>query len=190
MSDELKQAIRTIVGLDQFDNVKYIVCDVVSVNESSRSCSVTTVSDGNETSLDDVMLMIESDDGFLLLPAVDSTVVVAMSDKVAPFVCFFSEIQKVLLIVGDSSITAEPDKITFNDGSFGGLIKIVDLVSRLNKVENALIELKTKYNTHTHTGVTTGPGTSGPTAGLLTETVTNTVRNDIENVLVVHGDAI
>lgn len=187
---DIATAVKKLSGTDNMDNVKYIVCTVVSVNESERKCDVSTVSNAGEMILEGVSLMAEIDDGDLRLPAIDSTVIVSYSDNVAPFVVQWADIQKWLMIVGNSGIDITSDLIKFNDGSYGGLVKVIELTSRLNDVENALIELKTKYNTHTHTGVTTGGGTSGTTAAVLTNTVTNTTRQDIENSNTIHGKSI
>lgn len=187
---EIAKAVRILSGANEASKVRYVVCDVISANESERTCDVTTVSDSGELEMKGVSLMAENDDGNLCLPAVGSTVIVSFSDVIAPFVVQWSDIQKWLMIVGDSGIEMTSDQIKLNDGSYGGLVKVIELTSRLNAVENALIELKATFNAHTHTGVTTGGGVSGTTATPLTSTVTNTDRSDIENETIIHGGGI
>lgn len=188
MSDDLiKQSIRTIAGVDQMGNVSLVLCSVVSVNEANRTCTVTTISDEAETTIEDVKLMAEDDDGVLLLPATESTVIMAFSDKIEPFVMFYSEIQAVNIIAVNSSLDIREDKIKLNDGSYGGLIKIVDLVNRINSMENAYNELQAKFNAHTHA---VSGGTASPTPNQSTSSVTNTTREQIENTTCVHGGSI
>jgi hypothetical protein len=187
---KLARAIRDLAGVDSLQKTGYVVGTVVSVNTEDRTCDVSTISDRGEQILAGVNLMAEVDDGLLKIPAIDSTVVLGFSDTLNYFVCMWSELQKVVLIVGDSGIEVTSDLIKFNDGSFGGLIKINDLVGRLNQVEEALSDLITKYNTHVHTGVTTGGGSSAITPTQSSKIVTNTTVDQIENPLLTHGAAI
>ena len=41
--------------------------------------------------------------------------------------------------------------IQFNDGSYGGMIKIDALVTRLNAIENKINAFALLFNAHTHT---------------------------------------
>lgn len=96
-------------------------------------------------------------------------------------------------IVGCSDIST----IMMAGDKFGGLIKIEELVKKLNNLEDLVNDLSSKYNSHTHTvSVTTtcpaGSGTGNGTAIVTTTpeatVLTPTQKTDIENSTIKHGD--
>ena len=123
----------------------------------------------------------------MLVPAVGSTVIVTYSKTNVPCVCLFSAIDQVVIITGNSQVIIQNGLIQFNDGSFGGLVKVVSLVEKLNNLENLVNDLIEKFNEHVHPGVQSGPGSTGPTAALETDMLTPTEQSEIENTAVKHG---
>jgi hypothetical protein len=98
----------------------------------------------SDTQIPSVRLQAEVADGFLLIPKVDSTVLVGYTTRQEPFVLQFSEVDQVLVVVGQSTLEILKDgKIRLNDGSFGGLIKIHELQAQLNKTNSLLSALIT-----------------------------------------------
>lgn len=180
MSEErdIKNAIREIAG-SFTDQVSVYVCSVDSVNIDERTCDCTIISGDADNQIPSVQLSSEPNDGFIIEPEVGSTVIVGLTIRSTPFVMMFSEVKNVYLTASQ--------KITFNTGNFGGLIKVEQLVSKLNALENKVNSLIGKFNSHTHTGVTTGAGTSGTTATQELGTLSNTARADIENDKIIHG---
>ena len=76
-------------------------------------------------------------------------------------------------------------EVVFNGGDNKGLVKLPELVSRLNNIEDALKELQQKHDTHTHTTTCTAGGTEvPPTSATTTKTVTKTKEGDIQNELI------
>jgi hypothetical protein len=67
------------------------------------------------------------------------------------------------------------------------VVKVIELTEKLNNLEQLLNDLVTKYNSHTHSGVSTGGGMSGVTTALETGTLTPTQRSEIENEQITHG---
>lgn len=181
----LIEALRQVNGTTLTDKVQMILCTVESVNEQENTCDVIQISGDAEVSIPNVRLQADVSDGILYLPAIDSTVIVVISDYVTPFVAQYSEIDQILYDVGDSTIEVREGKITLNSGLFGGLIKIVQMVQRMNIIENKVNEIIAAYNLHTHP--VTG-GATGLPVSLITGTLTPTVRTDIENDKIVHGD--
>lgn len=184
MSDRsIITAVQKMAGVFKKDNVSYVIAKVKSV--SGNKCSVITVTDDTEVTIEDVLLQTEVCDGLLITPKKDSNVLVALSVYNPPYIAMFSDIDEFYLQVGDSSVTVKNNgKIQFNDGSYGSLIKIQDLVTKLNNIENLLNQFIGIYNSHTHTnsaGTTTTP--SAPE----TQTLTPTQLADIENNLITHG---
>jgi hypothetical protein len=187
MSDDraIIEAIQKISGTQLNDKVRLYAASVVSVDEPTRTCVVTTISSQGSMTIENVQLMASLDDGILLLPAVDSTVIVSYSTYNQPFISLFSELQKVLLIVGSSILSIKDGIIQFNDGSNGGLVEVIKLTTKLNNLENLVNDLVSKYNTHTHIlTLTSGTGTAAPTAAPESTVITPTQRSDIENTLI------
>lgn len=147
-----------------------VVCNVDSVDNSARSCTCTPVNGG--ATLEDVRIQasLSQSNGLFIEPVVDSKVVVTFLSKQIAFVSLFTEIENVYLDFND--------KVTFNGGANGAMVKIGDLVSRMNLIENKLNTVINTYNAHTH--VETG-GTTNIPGSLVVGTLTPTVSTDIDN---------
>jgi hypothetical protein len=171
MSDkrQIKEAIERLSGTFMQDSVKLFLASVDSVNEAERTCDVTPLTDNATTSYPSVLLMAESDDGVLIVPTIGSNVIVNVSKRGVAYVCMFSEVDKVTIIT--KTLTQ------FNDGSFGGLVKVQELVDKINRLENT-------FNNHVHVGVTVGTASTGFTA---TPIAPITTKTDIENDKITHG---
>jgi hypothetical protein len=190
MSD-LRTLMREAVGLDGQDEVCVVMCEVESVNEEARTCSVTTVSDKTETELGTVALMAEANDGFLIIPKVGSVVAVCKTLQLTPFVVMFSEIEKIVMVVGETGVEITDGLIQFNDGSFGGLVKIEELVDKINRLESKVDDLISKYNGHTHPYVDSGaPAVTSVTGTQETPIGTQTTVSDLENPNITHGESL
>ena len=180
MSRKIIEAIEKLSGANK-DHVSYVNATVDSVDLLNRNCDCTVVDGETEYDLPGVMLMAVLDDGILIEPVIGSTVKVIFSKKVEPCIVQYSEVNKITLIT--------VDKVVFEDGSFGGLVKVGDLVTKLNNLENMINDFAGKFNSHTHIlTLTSGTGTAAPTVAPETTTLTPTERNDIENTKVIHGE--
>lgn len=122
------------------------------------------------------LLAGDSKTPFLIMPTKGSVVLVTYTSKDTAFVSLYSEI----------------DSIQLRGDQFGGLIKIEELVKKLNGVENKVNDLITKFNSHIHvTTATIGPG---PAPGVIAPPTTPetpiapvTQKSDLENDTVKHG---
>ncbi|MCA6489093.1 MAG: hypothetical protein IM569_13555 [Chitinophagaceae bacterium] len=202
---QIIEAVQRMTKTQLSDNVKILSATVDSVSESKRTCVVTSVSSQGSVTIENVQLMASIDDGILLVPSIDSTVIIAYSTFNQPFIALFSGIEKVLLVAGENNASIQVDtegllleiaqtkvlisdgEIKLNDGAMGGLVKVIQLTQKLNNLENKVNQLITAYNSHVHTGVTTGPGSSATTPTQVTGSLTPTQRADIENEKIVHG---
>jgi hypothetical protein len=196
------ESLQKMTGTSLKDNFGVFAATVDSVNEEKRTCTVTSVFG---MTVENVQLMASVDDGFLLVPKIDSTIIVGYSTFGKYFVCLFSAIEKVVITAGENNASIQVDaegllfeiadtkiqvsdgEIKLNDGSLGGLVKVIQLTQKLNNLENKVNQLITAYNTHVHTGVTTGAGSSAVTPSTVSGALTPTNRVDIENDLVKHG---
>jgi hypothetical protein len=190
MSRKTKVAIQQAAGVFKKDLVSIVECEVVSVDLDNRQITVQPTNGSSDAQFV-ADISADPNDGMIVTPSVGSTVKVACSVENNPFVLMFSDFDGVSFITNDGVtqfIINQAGQIQFNDGSYGGLIKIQSLVTKLNNLENIVNDIITKYDTHTH--VTTcgaGAGTAAVTTSLETGTLTPTVKADIENSLITHG---
>lgn len=206
----IRSAIQGLAGNDGNSKQQFSLGTVEAVDVTNRTCTVSTIGGRGNVTFDNVQLMASVDDGFLLIPQIDSTVIVSYNTYNQPFICLFSGLEKVLLVAGENNATVQVDEngllleiaetkvmisdgeVTINDGAMGGLVKVVELTQKLNNLENKVNSLVTKYNTHTHPVATTGSataqtGTASPTSATETGSLTPTQRKDIENEKVKQG---
>lgn len=156
--------------------------EVTAVDEAAGTCAVLLT--GDEYARVDVLLnaVTDNDNGVYLVPTVGSKVWVSAIDETGlQGVVKCSNLQKV--------IVKADTLVEFNGGTNGGLVKVAELVDRLNGLENLLNQLITNYNSHTHS-TTCGAG-AGSTVALTAGTETGSISpittvEDIENEDVKH----
>ena len=184
MSDrEVTTAIQKLAGTFNEDKVKMVVGTVESVEGNTCTCTID-----DEMSLPGVQLQAGVCDGWLLKPAIGSTVVIFYSIQNDPFVGLYSDIESAYLQAGSGSLEILSDRsITFNDGSLGGIVEAITLTQKLNNLENNVNQLISNFNSHVHSGVTTGPGSSGPTPSVVAGSLTPTTISEISNSKITHG---
>ena len=168
-------AVQKMAGTFLKDNVLYAYGTVDSVDTNNETCEVLLNTGEQQSLIPNVKLQAGIGDGLLLIPKKDSEVIVCYSSKdyVPPYIVLTSDIEFVYLVASNT--------ITLNDGTYGGLVKVIDLVTKLNNLENKVNSIITAYNAHSH------PGNGLPTASTITGSLTPTNRNDIENTKINHG---
>lgn len=187
MSDsKIRDAVRQLAGTHLSDEVNILACKVDSVDIDARTCDCTAIGGQGVTEIPNVLLMAEVDDGFLMVPAVDSTVIVCYSKRNVPFVCLFSQIDQVLIIVGSSVLSMKDGAIVFNDGKLGGLINIKDLVSKMNTIEEDLNTIKQAFTSWTPVPEDGGAALKAATASWSAQEITDTQVSDIEDTKIKH----
>lgn len=151
---DISEALRKIVGPTN-RNAFGILCTVLSIDGATCVCEPV---DGS-ADIEDVRLQVEESSGIYIEPKIGSFVIVAMINDVEGYVAMFSEVDNIFLL----------------DGSHGGLVRVIDLVAKLNALEN-------KVNALITWGLTVTPPFSPSTL------LTPTVRGDVENTNIVHGN--
>ena len=153
MSDEkIRTAIRRIAGNGA---TQAHVAEVSEVDTNRRTAKV--ISNGVEYL---VQLAPASGDQLLQIPEIGSTVFVVDG-----------------IIVGYSDLS----ELWLRGNQFEGLVKVSELVTKLNNLEGKVNDLLTAYNTHTHAS------SGAPPVPTVPGTLTPTTQNDLENPLVKHG---
>ena len=171
---DLKQSLKDTV----FDGeeIYSVLCSVVSVE--FPTCTVKPLDDDIE--IDGIRLIADDKEkGIIPSPAIDSIVIVSFLDDSNGFISLFSEI----------------DSIGLRGDEFGGLVKIEELVQKINRLENKVNSLITKFNAHTHiTTATVGLAPPVGSIGVISPPATqevaitpNTLVSDLENDKVTHG---
>lgn len=174
----IQEAIKLMTQRELARSEMYcVLCEVNSVDTLARTCEVTPLN--GKADLFDVRFQAELSltEGVFIEPKVNSTVLVAFINSVQAAVVLCSEVENVY-------IDTQGDTI-FNGGANNGMVKVGDLVTKLNNLENKVNDLVTWSSTHTHTGVTPGPGTSGTAVGVV-GTLTPTQQSELENTKVQH----
>jgi hypothetical protein len=192
MSDRaIEEAVRKLAGTQFRDNVTVVQATVVSYDIPSRTCYCTPISGEAVTDLPNVQLMAEVDDGILLLPTVGSTVFVVYSTHHAPFIALFSEVDQIILISGGAQIKiSNTGLVQFNDGTYGGLIQIAQLITKLNNLEKDLNTLKTAFTTWVPVPDDGGAALKAETATWAGDEITLTLQAELENTTVTHGQLL
>lgn len=166
------ESMQKLSGTQLSDAVSMVYAEVVSVDEDKYTCECEAIGGDAVTGIVNVALMAGVNDGFLLVPKIGSAVVLVMSKRYQPFIAQYSEIERIEM---------HGSAIELNDGSSGGLVKVIELTQKINALENLLNDLIAKYNLHVHAANGT------PTVSQETGIIIATQREEIENTTVVHG---
>ena len=196
VNGRIRNAIVELAKLAVLDKPNVIMATVDSVDVATRTCTCTTISNNTELQLLGVRLMAEVNDGMLIVPSKDSTVIIE-NTKDYPLIIMYSAIDKVFSVAGGSTFQIDKDGIKLDGDNFNGLVKVKELTDKINAVEKLLNDLINKYNSHTHAGSYpvagggggTAAGTSAVTLAVESQTISPiTKQSDIENTKVKHGD--
>jgi hypothetical protein len=189
LNDELRKAIRQLAGTDNVDLVGSFDCTVTSVDEDAFTCDVEAIGSNATTEIPGVRLAAEENDGFTLIPAVGSTVTVVVTDRGLAYVSMFSDIDKVVVIIGSSKMVIENGQITFNDGTFNGLIKIDNLTTEINNRYTILKSAILAGFTAADASITALGGVAGAVTAYngAIASFTNLNKTAYENTTIKHG---
>lgn len=148
------------------------VCQVVDVDTSDYTCTANPV-DGTAQLTKVRLSPALGKYALMAVPKKESFVTVVMVNHLTAYVVTISEAEKIYL--------------NTNDGDFGGLVKVEQLVSRLNAIENAFNSFLTEYKTHIHSVNVAGAVTVNLTPPSTQTSIETTQRDQLENTEVVHG---
>jgi hypothetical protein len=145
--EKIREALK---GLQQNGGSATILAQVKSVDEATATI---TVDIGNGVTLEDVRLRSVVDDqeggdqGFYIVPAVDSQVLILRLGKADDFLAVgFSKYDKIVARGTEVSLVIENDKITFNDAALSSYMTDINkLVQQINKLETQVNNLKTVF---------------------------------------------
>lgn len=151
------------------EKIYTLIGTATNVDETKRVCDFTPI--GDEGQRFDVRLQSAESQtvGLVLIPKEGSDIAISFMNKTQAFVSLTSELDKILI---DTTL------VQFNGGDNGGLIKISELLARINKLEKAM-------DTHVHPTAATGaPSPPTPIPSVLP--VGQTTQVQIEDTKVTH----
>ncbi len=166
---DIRARLRAIVGMDEIPTSK--LGTIVSVDEDEMTCEVEPIDGGANYA--DVRLMAdpETTTGIYFKPKVGSVVMISPQDDVTYFVSMYSEVDEVWL------------RGTEN----GGVVKVSELVSKMNTIESDLNTLKTAFTSWVVVPSDGGAALKAASATWAAQTITATTANDIQSTTVKHG---
>lgn len=178
--DETNKSVRELIReIVKDPNAEYysIPVKITAVDETARTCDVEPLNGSAE--IFDVRLQAQKDGatGFVLIPKVGSIGVVTFINSATGFLAMTTDIDKILI---------DCDVITFNGGTNDGLIKINDLITKLNAVENDLNTLKNIFQLWVPVPQDGGAKLKADATAWSTQTITPTQKTDLENTKIKH----
>jgi len=181
--DKLGKAIRELVG----DMTTYaILAKVISVDENRRTANCEPLNGDAIFKNCRLNAQENNENGFVFIPKINSIVIIMKIDENKAYVAMFSEIEKVLQKVGNTEIEINSSEIIFNKGNNGGLIKISENVSKLNKLESEINELKALLSAWVPIPLDGGAALKAVITQWSLQLLQPTVRNELENTKIKH----
>jgi len=167
MSKELRDSLRTLTKPN--GNAYSKVCTVDSVDLVNLTCYCIPIND--DADITEVRLMANIDNGFLLIPEVNSIVVVSFLSDSSAYVSLVSKVSEIQL----------------NGTNYDGLVRVQELTDKLNNLENKLNDLITACSSQV---VTLAPSGTFPLDSFFTSVtpLIPTQQIEIENQTVKQGD--
>ena len=169
--NDLQIIKQSILKITKQDDIYSLVCVVSDIDLDNYTCICKPVN-GSAT-LVNVRLMASNSTGFKVIPKDGSEVLVTLINQSTGYVAMCSEI----------------DLIELNGDNEEGLVKVNDLVTKLNNLENLVNNI---LNTLKSTSIPLAPSGTYPFAPLYTALTTITPitqKTDLENTKVKHGSS-
>lgn len=188
INNDIINSIREMTKLDT--TVYSMICTVLEIDLTNNTIDCEPLDGGPDVL--GVQLVTQSN-GFLIIPKKDSNVTITFIDDDNAFVSMYSDIDDIqmnltnnLEINNDKTIILSTTEVQLNGDNFDGLVKIGDLITKLNNLENKVNSIINTFNTHTHVASSLGSPTTPPSSPV-TGTLTPTQQSDLENTKVKQG---
>ena len=189
---EISNAIKLLAGTHDQDTVSFIFANVDTVDLENEVCYCTPTS-GKSTTQISADLTAEIADGVLIIPTVGSTVGILKMINQVPFIFFYSQIDGYSITIDTNGgyVTLQMNTdgtFQLNDGTHGGLVKVMELTSKLNAIENDLNTLKQAFSAWVVAPNDGGAALKAIAANWYNSIIVKTQQSEIENKNIVHGE--
>ena len=162
-----------------------LVCTVTNIDTVEYTCYCEPVDDYAD--IQQVKVAIQNDKlGFVIVPKLNSLVVVSFLSDESGYIDAVTEIDKVIIMIDSSNkLEVSSSGFIFNGGTLDGLVKINSNVTKLNNIENKVNAILTAITT-TWTPVANDGGAAlkalfASLASTTLAPLTTTVKADLEN---------
>lgn len=185
-SRDIKYAIEFFAGKLGLKDTKFMTANVDEVQEADRTISCSIVLGETNMKLTGVNLQSEPNDGFILIPALNTDVLICMMADNSAYVLLCNDIDKIICVIDNqNSYIFDSNGFVWNGGNNGGLVKVIELTQKVNNLEALVNNLLTTLKTTT---IPLAPSGTYPFAPLYAayNTLTPTQRSDIEDTLIKH----
>lgn len=183
---EIIEALRQITGTQFLTPCFMFDAEVISVDKAARTCTVKTIGGNDPIQLEGVRLMAEVDDGFLIIPADKSRIIVTYNKNIVPFISQFSEVKEIIWTVGESTLDVVDGEFNFNGGDNFGFVKVKELTDKLNTLEKDINTLKNIFSGWSPVPSDGGAALKAAAVAWSGQLLTETVKTDIENEKIKH----
>lgn len=160
------------------------ICKVVAIDEDARTVDVEPIDEDAPVLGVNLQANQKSRLGIVAYPKVGSWVTVGIIDNVCGIVLLTDEVEKYEVVVGDMSIVASEEGIVMNGGTLGGMVKVEDLVIRLNLIEEDINKLKTAIEGWVPVAQDGGSALKAAVTSWSGATLIMSSRDDVENTKV------
>lgn len=191
MSDHAKLVRKFRQVLDSVARAICVDGVIKTVHEADFTCTVT-VGDIDFYAVPMKVLISATQPSVVEVPTVGTKCTLLFKDKSMdrPTMLYVQSSDKLLIKIGSSTVDIQNDLIKFNGGSLNGLVKIDDLVTKLNNLESRANGIVTSFTTLSAAmtalgavpvlGTALGTAITTATTPVITP-LTPTVRANIEN---------
>ena len=132
------ECIRSAAGTAGIKKAEFYIGTVKTVAEADRICTVELIDCEGDLTVE-ASLSPEDNDGFILVPAVDSTVQACIYADNSCYISMWSDIDKVICVIdSENKFVFDKNGLILNDGLNGGLINITTLTTDLNTLVTTL----------------------------------------------------
>ena len=161
---------------------------VQNIDEQNRSCEIKIDDDLTLFNCRLNAVLDSYQNHLLIVPKDQSAVAFICVDgkPTDPLIIAYSEIDKLLLQIENTTLQIDKDKIEINGGDNKGLINIEDLVSHINTIEDDINTLKTKIAAFVPVSQDGGAKLKADLADWTAQKITKTKTADIEDTKVTH----
>lgn len=187
-TEENLQQLISLMGKRNIKAALVAIGTVQNIDEQNRSCEIRIDDDLTLFNCRLNAVLDSYQNHLLIVPKDQSAVAFICVDgkPTDPLIIAYSEIEKVMLTIGESDILIEDGKIKMNGGDLGGLINIEDLVSHINTIENDINNLKTALSGWTPIPQDGGAALKTAVTTWAGQQITKTKKSDIEDTKVTH----
>ena len=179
----LVDIIKKIVG-DQ--RIYSVVCNVESVDITARTAMLIPLNEEAPYHDSRLQANLNMDNGILIIPVVGSNVIATPLNSAAAFISLFSEIERIEIKIGATTVELTDQEVTINGGQNNGLVKVLPLVSQLNAIKNDINTLKAVFNSWVTVGGDGGAALKAAAAVWSAQNIATTQQSDLENNKVTH----